>query len=1233
MPRIDPLQLLKCLSVLLSPTGGIKSKEEVQRLASLMTKFSKKLVSKCIYIQILKTTKTDLLGMFMAAGGWNLTHTWLSDAIVAKNWPLIQELLELLLMCPVDVERLKTNNCPKLIKGLSKESSNESVKLLASKLVEQWLKIVKGETEAVRAHQIANAENKAVEVARADNRVPTPDSVSVTVTVKEEGSRVEPANQRLQASSSVSEETKVDVQKAPAVSPPPPPSQSAAPLQPVKQEPVQQIKSENLEPKVEVQKLVIKSEDGSDESNEDASTWDAPIGQLPVYRITIRDGKQVLAKVFAGEKSNKKLSADNSNVTSVAESVKTLSKCSVLVPKVNDAILKKEELKKEAEELPTKISADSQRSPVAKSKIKSEKPETNSDGTKTSKEVQKKSKDVQQNTKAPDKDKKSKVESSKEKSKEKDTSKEKNKEKLKEKDNGKERENNKIKDRKTSTEKSNAQSEKDKAALAKLIPPAISKLGKIPKKSKPEEMKSNTDVKKPSPNEEVKKPSSEDVKKVSNEEVKKPEIRRPPIPDLPTSRKPSMSIESRKSTDAARPKTVKTFNSKFRSTGLEEEAKPPPARPIKKPIMPIEKKPVKLPSLKRPSPPKELSTPPEKKLKPTIADAANDDAKKNEKTGGIKLIPPRPKPSFLQESDMFMDALTASTKKEPRKRKRRTSSSKDGPDAKKELATGKEDDLSTESTQPGSPTSEDNKSPPIVRPLLRFYQETLGTNDEDKEGDEDMKENEKNGDKDVSETKAKSEEQDQKSSEDGEEDSPKDTAEGIEENKRRSSKDDSTNEKEGSDDAKENDSTDEMAGRYPRGVLIYHKTKKGPKKMVRWKPEKDLETIKYFELDETERVNVTKNFTDMKQIERSNEREAFLLARKIPQDDVMEEKTTWQALIPIDLPPSLVEPGARSREKDVQYAREKVILQALYFNRSMIPDTAAEPELEIHPTTDPVIIPLDDVTGNPDSVNDFQNTPWPEPKPILIPQSPPPQFQQPQPSFGSYPSQSFPGPQIYPNQPSMPNPMPIQGGMMIPNSMNNMNPMGGINNMGAGGDWRTGDGKVLPVNDMPMQMDMYNQGGPPMGMGMTGMGGMGGPAPDMNYNMMGGEEMGPGVPYGPQRFPMGGPHPGMYPPYRGGRGHNMGGGMRSGRAGSNQMGPRGPGGGPWYRGNGPIMGNNWQGGGGGGSGGGANAGGGGRGGRNWTGQNRTVCKHFVNGSCWNAEKCPFLHPGVNGPQY
>jgi protein phosphatase 1 regulatory subunit 10 len=77
--------------------------------------------------------------------------------------------------------------------------------------------------------------------------------------------------------------------------------------------------------------------------------------------------------------------------------------------------------------------------------------------------------------------------------------------------------------------------------------------------------------------------------------------------------------------------------------------------------------------------------------------------------------------SFLQESDMFMDALTASTKKEPRKRKRRISSSKDGPETKKEPVTGKEDDANKESTPPSSPfnSNEDNKSPPIIRPLLK----------------------------------------------------------------------------------------------------------------------------------------------------------------------------------------------------------------------------------------------------------------------------------------------------------------------------------------------------------------------------------------------------------------------------------------------------------------------------------------------------------------------------------
>lgn len=61
----------------------------------------------------------------MSEGGWALTNSWLADAIEARNWPLMKELLELLLMCPVDVERLKLNNCPKLVKGLSKDTTDK----------------------------------------------------------------------------------------------------------------------------------------------------------------------------------------------------------------------------------------------------------------------------------------------------------------------------------------------------------------------------------------------------------------------------------------------------------------------------------------------------------------------------------------------------------------------------------------------------------------------------------------------------------------------------------------------------------------------------------------------------------------------------------------------------------------------------------------------------------------------------------------------------------------------------------------------------------------------------------------------------------------------------------------------------------------------------------------------------------------------------------------------------
>lgn len=128
----------------------------------------------------------------------------------------------------------------------------------------------------------------------------------------------------------------------------------------------------------------------------------------------------------------------------------------------------------------------------------------------------------------------------------------------------------------------------------------------------------------------------ENVENSTDEKASTPSIHKlGKIPKLSglNKEKPSISIEVRKP-DEPKPKTVKTFHSKFRKHGLEEEAKPPPSRAAvlnKKPppVVP----PPSMPIPKRPSPVHNES-PPEKKIK--IIEPV-------EKPGAIKLIPPKPK--------------------------------------------------------------------------------------------------------------------------------------------------------------------------------------------------------------------------------------------------------------------------------------------------------------------------------------------------------------------------------------------------------------------------------------------------------------------------------------------------------------------------------------------------------------------------------------------------------------
>ncbi|XP_076685157.1 phosphatase 1 nuclear targeting subunit isoform X2 [Andrena cerasifolii] len=1250
MPRIDPLSLLKCLSVLLGPTGGIKSKEEVHRLANLMTKFSKKLVSKCIYIQILKTTNTDLLSQFMGAGGWNLIHMWLTDGILAKNWALIQELLELLLLCPVDIERLKSNNCPKLIKGLSKEGSHQGVRVLASRLVEQWLKIVKGEAapNSVPAQIMAiPVQGTGVLGQTLMSQSPQQQQYSIHCGIQQVPDVAENATVHVQ-----------DLQFTPN-------SASTIAVSHIQQQPQEQQQQQQLQERTTVQPLQlqlvgkpqqvqIQQQLSSQQTKKPAFVVVSTSSQspVPVYKITIREGKQILTKV----------ETDAVNINSVLNTNST--KVEINGDIVDDALLVKETAEEggstelsdgvvSGQDCETNVaqseildqvssevkqtvvdSTDSTDVEVVKNKeIKDIKDTVSSEGSKSSnKENRDSSKKDEKKSGSSDK-KSHHGSSSSSKSSSKHTSsssshrsssasykssshrsssssssssKSSSSKDKSSKDKEKHHSSSKHSSSKSKTDKEREkekqkkdQAEKDKATLEKVQGLALSsKLGKIPKKKADEEKTGDAAVRKSSTD-------SRDSSKENKTDSKK-------VVAMPEKKNISISIESRKNSQdsTARPKTVKTFNSKFRSTGLEEEVKPPPPRLAKKPNPIIDKKviPQKLPVLKRPSPLREAISPVDKRAKLSLDSPTTPPSE--EKKGGIKLIPPKPKPMVLQESDMFMDALmTASTKsKEPRKRKRRTSITKDGPTEAKKQETASNDNRDV-TPPPTSPPSADEKSPVVVKPNFKFYQDTLET-DEDKE----QKEKE-NSDDDLKKEKEETTD-DQKENRIFKSDADDDTGSNT------PTPEDDVDEKisdSPEDTSSASDSTKKENNSYPeiryvdglRSVLLLQK-RKGPKKTLKWKT--DLESVRYFELDETERVNVTKTFTDMKQMEKQGEREAFQMARKLSTEDLMEERTRWKPLIPIELPPALVESGKDSREKDIQYAREKGILQALYFNRSMIPDSAAEPDEERHHVfTDPKIIPLDDLTGNKESEKDFTSMPWPEPKPQLQPQTPPvPNFHYPAFPHNQQPVMAPMGPQ------AAMGPMPqMSQQMMGPAHMGPMGPeMGGPMPAGGGGGWRTGDGKVVvpdgmgmnPMGNMPNAFPPGMEGGPMVPPGMMG------PPPMYNqqqegYGMMGPEDMGfnnmnPNNFQGPPG-PMYGPGPNFQGPRGGGPMHGRGRGVP------------GPG---WYRGGGGPPGRGgWRGGGGG-----------------WRGSGKQppVCRQFSkNGYCRVGDKCQYLHPGVNCPPF
>ncbi|XP_056631292.1 serine/threonine-protein phosphatase 1 regulatory subunit 10-like isoform X2 [Diorhabda sublineata] len=986
MPRIDPLQLLKCLSVLLTPDGGILSRDEVPRLVNLMTKFSKKLVSKCVYVLILKNTSKELVDMFMAEGGWTLIQTWLQDAVQTANWHLVKEILGLLLITPVDVERLKLNILPKLIKSLSRRDDVQDVAALSSQLVKQWLVIVKG-TSSLAQGQLQMGK---VEV--------------------------------------VKSESESEIEK-------------------------------NISDGIDIVKFYKKDSKDEVTSPKNAAEIDEP--------AEAEEPKDVEMKDVSEEKSKSE------------EKIEDKSK--------------------------SKSSSKSSSSSRDRDKEKSRDRDRYRDKGRSKSSSSSKSKSSSRDKDRKDRDKDRKGGDKDRKDGEKDRSKSRDKSRsngaIKSSSSSHSTKDKKESDSNSKKEKSDKdKSEKDKkSSIDAFKPPSLEKLGRIPKKTA-------------------------DGSNTETGEVKKK----------------AFSIGIRKDASSEeRPKTVKVFNSKMRSTGLEEEAKPAPSRiaPQKKTVTPPSLPPL---PLKRLSPPRDARDPvsSEKKIKLDKIDIPD-------RPGAIKLIPPKPKP-MLQESDLFNNALTAATsKKETKKRKRKPSISKETPTSP---STSPSHDSATTTTQPAT---QDPASPPIglknIAPI-NFYQDTLSEENKETPEENGIEEHPENLDESVASITSENKE--------NEISSPRAVTPTE-------------------DDPEEIKKMNIDGG--IKGVLLYSK-RKGPKKSISWKNDNDLVEIKYFELDETERVNVTKAFNDMAKMDISNEREALQLCRKVGGEDLMETQIRWRIPFEIELPDPLVTPGSRSLEKDIQFAREKSVLQALYFDKRKIPDSPEEPIPENHQMSDPVIITLED----PDSHEiDLRTTPWPEPKgnaPLPEPQMPMvyPNMQVPfNPQFNTMPPTNFP---------NMAPRFPVPGGPMVPQVPNNFVPPNIMPND------MMGPPNMMAPNDLMMNQmnpNMY-QGGGPMSDGYGP-----GPGPEPDFPMYGNPN---------------GPPNNMFPPnhFRDNRLHHRGGFRRGGRGGGKDNGN-------WVRmkdsrGGGGGGGNNWR-----------RGGGGNRGGR--------LCKNIQNhGYCRNGDNCAFIHP-------
>nr|XP_023658377.1 serine/threonine-protein phosphatase 1 regulatory subunit 10-like [Paramormyrops kingsleyae]XP_023658378.1 serine/threonine-protein phosphatase 1 regulatory subunit 10-like [Paramormyrops kingsleyae] len=146
MAPVDPREVLKEVENFLGKDGELRSLEGVTKIFGLM-KASQKMVSRCMYLNILLQTKShDILNRFIRVGGYKLLNGWLTYSKSTTNTPLLQLVLLMLQKLPLTVDHLKQNNTAKLVKQLSKSGETEELRKLATVLVDGWMAVIRSQS-------------------------------------------------------------------------------------------------------------------------------------------------------------------------------------------------------------------------------------------------------------------------------------------------------------------------------------------------------------------------------------------------------------------------------------------------------------------------------------------------------------------------------------------------------------------------------------------------------------------------------------------------------------------------------------------------------------------------------------------------------------------------------------------------------------------------------------------------------------------------------------------------------------------------------------------------------------------------------------------------------------------------------------------------------------------------------------------------------------------------------